>query len=146
MKGSKLITFLLCITLCVFLLSACGKQAAEEPTVPPTEAAQTENPNGLEQGELPAIIIPQQTEPVTTPTEDSEPTEGTMPPAATEPSKGTEPTEPKPTEPPKETEPTEPEPTQPKPTEPEEPSETAPPETTEPPKLDENELPPIPVF
>ena len=132
MKGSKLITFLLCITLCVFLLSACGKRAAEEPTVPPTQAAQTENPDGLEQGEFPAIIIPQQTEPVTDPTEDSEPTEGTMAPAATEPSKGTEPTEP--------------EPTQPKPTEPEEPSETAPPETTEPPKLDENELPPIPVF
>ena len=134
----------LCLLVCVFLLAACGKQAAEDPTEPTAKAVQEENADGVEEGQLPATTVPQQTEQVTAPAED------------TEPPKETEPTEPAPTEPPQETEPTEPEPTEPAPTEP--PKETAPtdpvptepPETdtepTEPPGLDENELPPIPVF
>ncbi len=109
----------LCILLSMFLLNGCGKQPSEETlpadTQPSTQTTQpqTESAGDLEEGELPALTIPQQTEPVT------QPTEGTPAPEATQPIQ-----EPKP---PADTEPTQP------------------PEPTEPPRLDENELPPIPV-
>ena len=121
MKGNKFLILLLCI----FLLAACGKQAAEDPTEPTAKAVQEENADGVEEGLLPVTTVPQQTEQVTAPAED------------TEPPKETDPTEPAPTEPPKETEPTDPVPTEPPETDT---------EPTEPPGLDENELPPIPVF
>lgn len=148
MKTSKLLALLLCIALSVFLLSACGKQAAEgpSPSQGTTQAtqSQTESGNSLEEGELPAITIPQQTHPVTAPTEEAE---VIKPPAATAPTVGTKPAEPTPTEPaPTQPEPTEPpETTPPEATRPTDPTETAPPEATEPPRLDPDELPPIPI-
>lgn len=123
------------MSLSVLLLSACSKQAEEEPTdLPPsTEAieSQIDLTDRLDEGELPVIPFPQHTEPVTEITGATEQTEDST---STEP----KPTEPKPTEPP-ETTPTEiPQPT--------EPLETVPPETTAPPTLDEDELPPIPIL
>jgi hypothetical protein len=134
-KGNKLFTRILCMSLSVLLLSACSKQAEEEPTdLPPsTEAieSQIDLTDRLDEGELPVIPFPQHTEPVTEITGATEQTEDST---STEP----KPTEPKPTEPP-ETTPTEiPQPT--------EPLETVPLETTAPPTLDEDELPPIPIL
>ena len=144
-KGNKLFARMLCMSLSVLLLSACSKQAEEEPTdLPPsTEAieSQIDLTDRLDEGELPVIPFPQHTEPVTEITGATEQTEDST---STEP----KPTEPKPTEP----KPTEPKPTEPPettPTEipqPTEPLETVPPETTAPPTLDEDELPPIPIL
>ena len=157
MRRRKLPARVLWITLLAFLLAACGKQAAEAPVQPTTQTTPplTQRADDLEDGELPAIPIPQQ--PVTEPTGETEPAEGTIP------TEGTNPTQPSPSEPSGETEPTEPKPTQSAPTQPSEPPESIPPETTrpsnppettppetsettEPPTLDEDELPPIPVF
>ena len=165
MKFGKLLPLLLCIVLCTALLPACGEQAGVEPTgtVPTTEATQPiQTEGGLEEGELPAVTLPQETEPVTEPTEATQPVENTEP--ATEPTEATRPQQPteQETQPPEisqpsqPTQPTETEPSQ-QPTEPvettppvtTEPVETTPPvttEPTEPPRLDEDELPPIPVF
>ncbi len=107
---------LLCLILCVFLLTACGKQVAEDPTDPQgttqVTQPQTQPTYPLGQGELPPVVIPPQTQPVTEPTEPS---------AVTEPVEDSTPTQPETTQPP----------------------ETEPAETTEPSELDENELPPI---
>ena len=138
---------LLCVMLCMVLLAACGKQAAEvvpADTQPTTELTQPSTvPVGdLEDDELPPVILPVETEPVTEPDVEPTPTE---PPKATEPSEPVKETQPqvsKPTEP---TEPVTTAPTEPTPTEPAEP-ETQPTEPTEIPRLDENELPPVPVF
>ena len=109
---------LLCLLVCVFLLAACGKQAAEDPamTQGTTEATQpTKETYPLGAGELPPVIIPPQTQPVTDPTEATE---------ATEPAETVQPSDP-----------TELVDTQPQ--------ETEPAETTEPSELDDNELPPM---
>lgn len=160
MRGGKYFAFLLCIVLCVIFLSACGEQAAEDPalTQPTTEATQPQGlpENNVEEEELPAVTIPQQTQPVTEgvgqtepglETKPTEPSKESQPPEVSQPSQPTteaEPTEPE--TPPSETVPTEPE-TTPSETVPTEP-ETTLPETvpTEPPKLDEDELPPVPLF
>lgn len=134
----------LCLLVMVLLLTACGKQAAEE-TLPTDMTTQptTQTNQGLEDGELPQVTIPQLTEPSTqpqenekpaegsTPPETTKPTEGTIPPAATEPTEETTHAQPKPTEPP---EPVPPETTQPvDPPETTEPTEgTTPPPATEP--------------
>ena len=141
----RLLTLLLSTTLCLALLSACGKQAAEDaPGTQPTSGVtqpQTESA-GLEEGELPDVTVPQQTQPVTGSVVEPPSTENTDP---TEPSEETQPTEV--SEPSQPTQPTETVP--PETTQPVEPDETTPPATTEPteqPRLDEDELPPIPVF
>ena len=153
----KLFKILFVIALSVFLLVACNNQATEEPMVTNGTVETTQPVTGasgiLDEGELPAVVIPEQNQPETDedvtiePTEIIEPTLATEP---TEPSATTKPTEPKPTEttsPP--SEPTETEPSETPEPEPTIPSETTPPPTTdatEPPRLDEDELPPIPLF
>lgn len=96
----------LCLLVCAFLLAACGKQAAEDPamTQGTTEATQpTKETYPLGAGELPPVIIPPQTQPVTEPTEATEPAETVQPsdptelvdtqPQETEPAETTEPSE-----------------------------------------------------
>jgi hypothetical protein len=151
----------LCLLAMVLLLTACGKRAMEETfptditTQPATGATQptTQTDQGLENGELPQVTLPQQTEPSTQPQENekpgggntgtanppetSKPTEDTTPPEASKPAEGTIP--PVATEPSEETGASES--TQPP---------TVPPETSQPtnptePPFDEDELPPIPV-
>jgi len=140
--GSKFSKFLLCCMLCVGLLGACGGQAAEDPalTQPTTEATQPQGlpENSGEKVEPPADPVPQQTQPVTDATGAAEPD------FETKPTEGTKPTEPpKQTPPPEVSEPSQPT-TEAEPTEPETtPTETVP---TEPPELDEDELPPVPLF
>lgn len=99
----------------VLLLTACGKQAAEEPATQPGQST-TLATDALDEGELPQVTLPQQTQPVTDVTEETEPTESAKPTEGTEPSQ--------PTQPPNTSVPTEP---------------TGPP-------FDEDELPPIPVW
>ena len=131
----------LCVLLSVLLLTGCGKQPSEDAS-PTTTQPVTEATHGLEEGELPPVVIPQQTKPaeeVTAP-ETTQPTEGTKPPETTKPTEGTQPpetTEPtESTQPPETTEPTEG--TQP-------PETTEPTESTDPPGFDDDELPPVPV-
>ena len=149
---------LLCISLSVFLLAGCGEQPAEEPVDSRGTSSATQLPTEendiLEEGELPSLTLPQQTQPVTEGIEATQPTvstEGsqesdTTEPAETSPSEvPTVPSEPSESEPPVTVQPTVP----PETTQPTEPPETTPPvttEPTEPTKLDEDELPPIPVF
>ena len=148
MRLAKPISLLLCIVFCVVLFAACGEQAAEEPAVtqPTTETiplqteSNTEPEDKLEEDELPALTFPQATEPVTEDTAEPEPSQPAdeEKPQATEVSKPSEPTEPtEPTTTQSETTPSEPQP------ETEAPEATEP---TEPPILDEDELPPVPVF
>jgi hypothetical protein len=123
------IRFWLCLLTLLFLLTACGKQAAEDPL--PTDMSThptAQTGERLDEGELPQVTFPQQTQPVT------DPTEGTKPPEETNPSEDAAP--------PEETDPSEG--TTP-------PETMLPPETSrptvpaEPPRFDEDELPLIPV-
>ena len=74
----------LCVLLSVLLLTGCGKQPSEDAS-PTTTQPVTEATDGLEEGELPPVVIPQQTKPVTQPAEEAtayettQPTEGTKP-------------------------------------------------------------------
>jgi hypothetical protein len=133
----------LCFLLTLFLLNGCGKQPSEgnePPAQPTTQITQptTQTDGNPEEGELPAITVPQQTEPVT------EPIEVTTPPAVTKPAPTTQPpVTTQATEPPATTRPTQP----PVPADPPEATEpTRQTEPTESPRLDEDELPPVPVF
>ena len=129
----------LCVLLSVLLLTGCGKQPSEDAS-PTTTQPVTEATHGLEEGELPPVVIPQQTKPVTQPAEETtapettQPTEGTKPAEGTKPPETTKPTEG--TQPPETTEPTEG--TQP-------PETTEPTESTDPPGFDGDELPPMPI-
>lgn len=139
MKGYKPLALLVLMMLCVVLLAACGEQAAEDTAIPQltTEATQPQaGDNGdQEEGELPAVTIPPETEPVTD--GENEPDLETEP---TEPTKQTESANiPEETQPPVVTEPSQ----EPEPTEPTQPETTQP---TELPGMDEDELPLIPFF
>lgn len=149
---------LLCISLSVLLFVGCGEQPAEEPGYSRGTGSVTQLPTEendmLEEGELPSLTLPQQTQPATEGTEVTQPTvstEGSQEPDTTEPAETSPsevpsvPGEPSESEPPVTVQPTVPTET----TQPTEPPETTPPATTEPTepaKLDEDELPPIPVF
>ena len=147
MRRSKIFALLLCGLLCVMLMAACGKQTAEEPaetqptadvTQPTQEAAPPTTESAWSQGPfdsdgqentLPAVTVPQGTEPT------AGATEGTEPPRESNPTKPTETSQPN--------QPTETEPTSPEATEPTSPEATEPTQETE---LDEDELPMLPVF
>lgn len=148
------LTLAVCTILCFGLLAACGKQAAEAPSSsqPTTNVTQPQSDadGALDEGELPAVTVPQPDELLTGSAEGSEP-EGEIDSAET-----TQPIETKPAQEPQSSDsPQTSEPTQsteappPEPTRPVDPQGTAAPEAdeqTEPPRLDEDELPPIPIF
>lgn len=48
----------LCVLLSVLLLTGCGKQPSEDAS-PTTTQPVTEATDGLEEGELPPVVIPQ---------------------------------------------------------------------------------------
>ena len=138
--------------LAVVLLCGCGKVTQEE-TLPTESLCPTEQTEQWEDGELPLVTIPQQTEPAETteipgetkPPETTKPNQGTIPPETTVPAEATKPAETE-TVPPATTVPSEPPETVPPiTTVPSEPPETVPPETTVPtePPLEEDELPPV---
>ncbi len=85
----------LCVLLSVLLLTGCGKQPSED-AVPTTTQPVTEATHGLEEGELPPVAIPQETESVTQPAEETtapettQATEDTQPPETTEPTESTD--------------------------------------------------------
>lgn len=134
MKKSKLFVILLCCLCCAVLLCACGKQKTEEPA-PTTQSDQGLGGNNLAENETPMITFPLQNPPVD---------EGIMP---EDPEISRDPfPEDLPVEPPQVTQPpVTTEPSQPT-TESTEPTEPIEPVVTEPHKLEEDELPPVPLF
>ena len=142
MIRGNVIALLLSVLFCMFLLAACGEQAAEVPTgTQPTTVAtepQSSAENELEEDELPLVTIPDETLPVTDVPDE------TQPGLTTRPTEGTPPTEPPAsTQPPEVSEPSQPTTEATEPTESVEPETTAPTEPTESPELDDGELPPL---